>query len=58
VCACGSKTWISLSARLFRGAKGMEGQVTMLPESLIVPLQDHLQGIKRLHEEDLAKGHD
>ncbi len=31
--------------------------MTMLPESLIAPLQDHLRGVKRLHEEDLAKGH-
>lgn len=29
----------------------------MLPDSLIAPLQEHLQRVKRLHEEDLAKGH-
>jgi integron integrase len=42
---------------IVRDAKGMEDRVTMLPESLIAPLQDHLRGVKRLHEEDLAKGH-
>jgi hypothetical protein len=30
--------------------------VTILPESLIVPLQDHLRIVKRTHE-DLAKGY-
>ncbi len=29
----------------------------MLPDSLITPLQEHLLRVKRLHEEDLAKGH-
>ena len=31
--------------------------MTILPESLIVPLQDHLRIVKRTHEEDLAKGY-
>ncbi len=42
---------------IVRDAKGMEDRVTMLPESLSAPLQDHLRGVERLHEEDLAKGH-
>ncbi len=29
----------------------------MLPDSLIAPLQEHLLRVKRLHEEDLARGH-
>jgi integrase len=29
----------------------------MLPDSLIEPLKEHLQRVKRLHEEDLAKGY-
>jgi len=42
---------------IVRDAKGMQDRVTMLPESLVVPLQEHLQRVKRLHEEDLARGH-
>ncbi len=37
--------------------KGMQDRVTMLPESLVKPLQEHLQRVKRLHEADLAQGH-
>jgi integron integrase len=37
--------------------KGMKDRVTMLPDSLIAPLQEHLQRVKRLHEEDLARGY-
>ena len=29
----------------------------MLPDSLVTPLQEHLQLVKRLHEEDLARGY-
>jgi len=45
-------------AIIVRDGKGGEGPGDeMLPESLIAPLQDHLRGVKRLHEEDLVKGH-
>ncbi len=37
-------------------SKGMEDRVTMLPERLIVPLQEHLLRVKRLHAQDVAKG--
>ena len=37
--------------------KGMEDRVTMLPESLIAPLQEHLRHVKHLHEEDLTRGY-
>jgi integron integrase len=40
-----------------RDGKGMEDRVTMLPTSLVVPLQEHLAGVKRLHAQDLAKGY-
>ena len=30
--------------------------MTMLPKSLIAPLQDHLRIVERTHEEDLARG--
>ncbi len=44
-------------AIIVRDGKGMEDRVTILPESLIAPLQEHLQRVKRLHDEDLAKGY-
>jgi integrase len=34
----------------------MEDRVTMLPAALAAPLEGHLEHVKRLHEEDLAKG--
>ncbi len=37
-----------------RDGKGMQDRVTMLPESLIGPLQTHLQRVKRLHQEALG----
>ncbi|MYM67073.1 integron integrase [Pseudoduganella sp. FT55W] len=41
---------------LIREGKGAKDRVTMLPESLIAPLQEHLERVKRLHEQDLAEG--
>lgn len=42
---------------MVRQAKGMQDRVTMLPNSLIPLLQEHLQHVKRLHEQDLAQGY-
>jgi len=42
---------------IVRDGKGMKDRVTMLPDSLVVPLQEHLQRVKRLHEQDLAQGY-
>jgi integron integrase len=44
-------------AIIVRDTKGDEDRVTMLPDSLIEPLKEHLQRVKRLHEEDLARGY-
>jgi integron integrase len=44
-------------AILVRDTKGNEDRVTMLPDSLVEPLKEHLRRVKRLHEEDLAKGY-
>lgn len=41
---------------LIREGKGAKDRVTMLPKSLVEPLQEHLVRVKRLHERDLAKG--
>jgi integron integrase len=41
---------------LIREGKGFKDRVTMLPETLVVPLKEHLAKRRRLYEDDLAKG--
>ena len=41
---------------VIRDAKGGKDRVTLLPESLIEPLRNHLVRVKELHEQDLASG--
>ena len=41
---------------LVRNGKGAKDRITMLPESLKAPLQDHLKQVKAIHERDLAEG--
>jgi len=41
---------------LVRDGKGAKDRITMLPESLKVPLQIHLKRVKVIHERDLADG--
>ena len=40
-----------------RDGKGAKDRVTMLPRSVIAPLQTHLERVRRLHRRDLALGH-
>jgi integron integrase len=40
-----------------RDGKGGQDRVTILPDSLIPPLQEHLQAVKALHDQDLAQGY-
>jgi integron integrase len=40
---------------IVRDGKGMDDRVTMLPASLVVPLQDHLSRVQRLHAQDVAQ---
>jgi integron integrase len=40
-----------------RDAKGAESRVTMLPGSLVKPLQAHLQRVKQMHQRDLDQGY-
>ena len=40
-----------------RDGKGGQDRVTILPDSLIPPLQEHLQAVKALHNQDLAQGY-
>jgi integrase len=41
---------------IVRDGKAMEDRVTTLPESLILPLQEHLPHVKRVHTQDVAQG--
>lgn len=41
---------------LIRDGKGFKDRITMLPSSLVLPLKAHLQKVKALHDDDLAKG--
>jgi len=41
---------------LIRDGKGFKDRVTMLPTSLVAPLQAHLLKVRELHENDLAQG--
>lgn len=36
--------------------KGGDDRVTMLPDKIIVPLQEHLQHVKIMHQKDLSNG--
>src|SRR3989442_1403896 len=42
---------------LVRDGKGAKDRVTMLPQSVIEPLQAHLVRVQALHEQDLAAGY-
>ena len=42
---------------LVRDGKGAKDRVTMLPGSVVEPLQVHLARVKTLHERDLAEGY-
>ena len=44
-------------AVIIRDGKGAQDRVTVLPDSLIPLLQEHLQRVKALHEQDLAQGY-
>jgi hypothetical protein len=40
-----------------RDGNSMEDRVTMRPESLIIPLQEHVAHVKRCHAPDVAQGY-
>jgi integron integrase len=42
---------------LVRDGKGAKDRVTMLPENLVQPLQEHLGRVRALHRRDLAEGY-
>ena len=41
---------------LVRDGKGAKDRMTMLPASLMIPLQEHLKQVKAVHERDVAEG--
>ena len=41
---------------LVRDGKGAKDRITMLPQSLKAPLEEHLRRVKAVHERDLADG--
>ena len=41
---------------MVRDGKGAKDRITMLPELIKKPLQDHLRDVKAIHEKDLAEG--
>jgi site-specific recombinase XerD len=49
---------VELSRReiVVREGKGNKDRVTVLPENLVLPLQNHLARVRQLHEKDLAAG--
>jgi integron integrase len=42
---------------IVRDAKGMKDRVTVLPENLKSPLSEHLERVRLIHKDDLAKGY-
>lgn len=42
---------------MVRNGKGEKDRVTMLPQSLITPLKEHLVHVKQQHQQDLAQGY-
>ncbi len=44
-------------AIVVRDGKGEQDRITVLPASLVTPLQEHLQIVKRLHAEDCERGY-
>ena len=40
-----------------RDGKGAKDRVTMLPRSVVAPLQAHLERVRRLHQRDLSRGY-
>lgn len=41
---------------IIREGKGAKDRVTMLPQTLVTPLREHLHRVQLLHQQDLAEG--
>jgi len=57
-CLCLRVQDIDLSRNeiLLRDGKGAKDRIAMLPDSLKIPLQEHLKRVKAIHERDLSEG--
>ncbi len=42
---------------LVRDGKGAKDRITMLPENVVAPLQEHVARVKQMHTKDLADGY-
>jgi len=42
---------------IVRDGKGMKDRVTLLPDTLVAPLQEHLRHVRLIHEQDLSQGY-
>jgi integrase len=42
---------------IVRNSKGLESRVTMLPQNVVDQLKEHLQQVKRTHQQDLERGY-
>ena len=47
---------LSRNEILLRDGKGAKDRIAMLPDSLKIPLQEHLKRVKAIHERDLSEG--
>jgi len=48
---------LELRALTIREGKGAKDRITVLPDSVIPALRQHLEQVRRLHQRDLATGH-
>lgn len=48
---------VSRQEILVRDGKGQKDRVTMLPESLLLPMREQIESVRQLHVRDLAHGH-
>ena len=42
---------------IVRDGKGQKDRITLLPETLAAPLRNHLEHVRRIHAQDLARGY-
>jgi integron integrase len=57
VCVRGKAVDCAQHILLVQDGKGEQDRSTMLPETLVAPLQEHLVRVKQLHTTDLAEGY-
>lgn len=48
---------IAANQIIVRDGKGAKDRITMLPQSLKIPMQEHLRKVRTIHEQDLSEGY-